>query len=101
MEKEDSLSGILRAARPEYSLPAGFPGAVWRRIRQTPSSPVTSSPSWLERLAEWWLRPRLALLLAALMVGLGIVAGVIEGATAARLQARERYLTSVAPTEVR
>ncbi|WCJ60252.1 hypothetical protein NXS98_03745 [Fontisphaera persica] len=52
-------------------------------------------------MAERWLHPRFALALAAVMVGLGVFAGAVEGAKEARLQARERYLTAVAPLEVR
>lgn len=101
MENNDSLSRLLRSARPEYSLPPGFASGVWRRIRQTKPAPAEATPSWLEILAEWWLRPRFALALAAVALGLGIFTGVIEGVKSARLQARERYMTTVAPMEVR
>jgi hypothetical protein len=101
MQNDESLTKALREARPEYSLPAGFQGAVWRRIRGGKTSPTRAPVYWLEVMADWCLRPSIGLKLAALMVGLGIYAGVIEGAKAAQQQARERYLTAVAPREVR
>ncbi len=101
MQNNDSLSRMLREARPEYSLPPGFQEAVWRRIPESRMSPVQVSNHWLEILADWWLRPRFALMLVAVIVALGIFSGIIEGAKAARQEARERYLTAVVPREVR
>ncbi|HUC85167.1 MAG TPA: hypothetical protein VL970_08245 [Candidatus Acidoferrales bacterium] len=93
------LSLLLRAARPSSSLPPRFRQSVWRRIESV-DAPAPSA-SWLDALATLILRPRLAMVLAAVILLAGLAAGTLQGRQTARHEAQMSYLASVAPTAVR
>jgi hypothetical protein len=88
------LSAALRAARPRSELPPGFQAAVWRRIEK---GDVTSV-SVLERLAGWFVTPRLATALAAAVLVLAAGAGAMRGVHKGEREARDRYVASVDPS---
>lgn len=89
------LRGLLRETRAAPELPPGFERNVWRRIERT--EPLPPQRPWLEVIAAWFLRPRLALGgLAAVMI-LGAVLGTFSHAASAMDSARARYVTSVDP----
>ena len=95
------LSSLLRESRPAPGLPPRFQENVWRRIEQpeTQRAPV-ASPGWIDALAVWLLKPRLALASVAALVLAGVLLGSVEGTTQARQHAQERYLAAVAPAEL-
>jgi len=96
------LHALLHEARPVPDLPPGFENAVWRRIERAEALAVERrTVNWLDRLAEWFLRPGRALASAAIMIVLGISLGIAEGATHAKDLARERYVDSVSPPSLR
>jgi hypothetical protein len=93
------LSELLREARVAPGLPPGFQQNVWRRLEaaEAPARPA----SWLEVLANLVLRPRFAMVAAAVVLLAGILAGTWEGRQVARQDARTNYLASVAPATLR
>jgi|SRR5690242_1323405 len=94
------LDTLLRANRPSPpSLPPRFQENVWRRIEDA-EAPVKSE-SWLDALATLILRPRFALVTAAVLVLTGVLFGTLEGRQAARHEAQMNYLALVAPSSVR
>jgi hypothetical protein len=96
MKAEDlQLQMLLRESRATPALPPRFQENVWRRIEdaEAPAQPA----SWLDTLAALILRPRFALVAAAVLVLVGALAGVQEGRQAARHDAQMNYLASVAP----
>ncbi|MBI5388039.1 MAG: hypothetical protein HZA90_25525 [Verrucomicrobia bacterium] len=99
LNAEDArLRTLLQRSRPAPPLPPRFREAVWRRIeRQEPRATADSPLGWLDTLAEWLLRPRLALAGAAALLVAGAVAGVFTGLTAAKHEAQARYVAAVSP----
>jgi hypothetical protein len=96
---EQKLSELMRAARPSPSLPPRFGENVWRRIEDT-EAPV-KSPTWLDTLVAFILRPRFAYAATVVLLISGILLGVHQGSQTARQEAMARYLVSVAPNSLR
>lgn len=95
LEPDDArLGALLRESRPSPSLPPRFQENVWRRIEQADAK---SAANWLDRLAGWLLRPRLAVAVAAVLVVTGLGLGWANGERLARNDAQARYLAAVAP----
>jgi hypothetical protein len=96
-EPDDArLGALLREARTTPTLPPRFQESVWRRIEHSDES-KTYSPSWLDALATWILRPQLAFALAAVLVLMGVGLGWNSGERLARSEAQARYVAAVAP----
>lgn len=93
------LSALLRRSRAMPPLPPRFQETVWRRIEDA-EAPVKSD-TWLEALAALVLRPRFALVTAALLVMAGAVLGARAGDRMARQDAQAQYLSAVAPASLR
>ena len=93
------LGSLLRAARVSPGLPPRFQQNVWRRIEdaEAPAKPT----SWLDALAAFILRPRLAFAATAALVLAGVLLGAVEGAQTARHDAQARYVAAVAPNSLR
>ena len=91
------LRALLRESRLAPELPPGFQDAVWRRLERA----QTPSANWLDALAAWFLRPRLAFATATAMLLLGISLGIAQGASHADELAKARYLDSVSPPALR
>jgi hypothetical protein len=89
------LSALLRQSRPSPSLPLRFQENVWRRIEDSEAS--VKSDAWLDALAALVLRPRFALIAAAVLVMAGALLGVREGDRTAQIDAQAQYMTAVAP----
>ncbi|HEY5043244.1 MAG TPA: hypothetical protein VIK53_14725 [Verrucomicrobiae bacterium] len=96
---DPQISALLREARVSPALPPRFQQNVWRRIENA-EAPARSA-SWLDALAAWVLRPRLAFATAAVLLFAGILLGVREGSQSARHEAQARYLAEVAPATLR
>jgi hypothetical protein len=90
---DEKLGALLHAARPTADLPPGFQNAVWRRIEKADQR----SLGFVERLAGWLLRPRLATAALAAVVFLAAGAGVLRGIQTGEREARDRYVASVDP----
>ena len=91
------LRALLRESRLAPELPPGFQDAVWRRLERA----AAPAANWLDALAAWFLRPRLAFATAAAMLLLGISLGIAQGASHADELAKARYLDSVSPPALR
>jgi hypothetical protein len=91
------LRALLRESRLAPELPPGFQDAVWRRLERAEAP----AANWLDALAAWFLRPRLAFATAAAMLLLGISLGIAQGASHADELAKARYLDSVSPPALR
>lgn len=99
---ETKLRAFLRESRPAPPLPLRFPQAVWRRIeREERDSPSASWLAWLDQFADRLLRPRMALAGITALIVIGLFAGALSGIGAVKRTAQERYLTAVAPNQVR
>src|ERR1035438_5687628 len=81
------LRALLRESRLAPELPPGFQDAVWRRL----GGAEAPAANWLDALAAWFLRPRLAFATAAAMLLLGISLGIAQGASHADELAKARY----------
>ena len=92
------LGALLREARVSPALPPRFQENVWHRIENA-EAPVKPA-SWLDTLADWILRPRLAIAATAALVLAGVLMGTVEGAQTARHAAQARYVASVAPNSL-
>lgn len=100
--EDGRLRELLQAARPTPILPPRFQENVWHRIEAADnSSGTTPAGHWLDALAIWLLRPRLAFALAAALVLTGLGLGWSKGEQLARDQAQQRYLAAVAPNALR
>ena len=97
LERDRALSALLRESCPSPPLPPGFQQAVWRRTERAKTARAAWPWDFLARLAESFVRPRLALASLSAMLVLGIFAGAWQGQDHANTAARERYLASVAP----
>ena len=91
---DEKLGKMLRAARPTAELPPGFQNRVWRRIER---GDQTAVGIW-ERLAGWFLTPRLAAAGLAAVVLLAAGAGAMRGIRTGERDARDRYVASVDPS---
>jgi hypothetical protein len=96
---DPKLSALLRESRLSPALPPRFQQNVWRRI-ETAEAPVKSE-SWLDALAALILRPKFAFVTVAVLLGVGIVFGTMDGSQAARHDAQARYIAAVAPNSLR
>lgn len=96
------LSALLRESRVAPALPPRFQEGVWRRIEdaETAARPV-GNVVWLQVLAGWVLRPKLAFATAAALVLAGVLLGARDGMETARHDAQARYLAAVAPNALR
>jgi hypothetical protein len=95
------LHALLHASRPLPELPAGFHGAVWRRIKCSPSRNRSASPvEWLDIAAAWLVRPRFALAGIAVLLVVGASIGLAQGNSLANELAKQRYIASVGPHPV-
>jgi hypothetical protein len=100
--EDRELRELLRQSRPAPPLPRGFEDAVWRRIAaQDRLASGRGFLAWLDGLAEWVLRPRLVLVGITALVMAGAFWGTVDGLSTAKLNARTRYLSAVAPFVVR
>jgi hypothetical protein len=96
------LRQLLRESRTSPSLAPRFAEGVWRCIERAETRDTTSQGlSWLDAVAGWVLRPRLAFAVAALLVVAGVGLGWRDGAQHVRQQAQARYLAAVAPNPLR
>jgi hypothetical protein len=91
---DEKLERLVRAARPSVELPPGFQSSVWRRIEEGQMPAV----GILERLAGWFLTPRLATAGLAALVILAAGAGAVHGMRTGEREARDRYVASVDPS---
>ena len=89
-----SLRALVRESRPAPGLPPGFQTAVWRRIE---NAAAASQTHWLDALAGWLFRPRLAVAGLAAVMLLGVASGAFTTMRAERLNAPARYAASVDP----
>ena len=100
--EDRELREWLRQSRAKPPLPPGFEDGVWRRLAvQDRPAAGPAFPAWLDGMVEWLLRPRLALAGITALVMTGALWGTVDGLNAAKLQARARYLSAVAPAAVR
>lgn len=97
LPEDRTLRALLRGSRPAPSLPPRFEENVWRRIEQAESA----AASWLDAVARWLMRPRLALAAVAVVAVVGIGLGWRDGQELAHHSAQARYLTAVAPNSLR
>jgi len=97
LPEDETLRALLREARPAPSLPPRFEENVWRRIERAEAADA----SWLDVVARWLMRPRLALAAVAVVAILGLGLGWQDGYQLARHDAQIRYLAAVAPSSLR
>jgi hypothetical protein len=97
--EDPNLRALLRENRPAPAFPPGFENAVWRRIELAEAR--SQETNWLEALAAWLLRPRLAVAAALALVVAGASLGVAQGSRSADELAKARYLNSISPPELR
>jgi hypothetical protein len=91
---DERLGTLLRSARPMAELRPGFQDAVWRRLENGERLPA----GILERIAGWFLTPRLATAGLAAVLLLAGGAGAMRGMRTGERDARERYVASVDPS---
>ena len=96
---DSKLTALLRDARPTPALPPRFRQNVWRRIEDAEAP--AKLESWLDALAALILRPRFAVAAAAILLLLGVFAGITEGRQLAQHDAQMNYLAIVAPHAAR
>jgi hypothetical protein len=94
---ELKLDELLRRARPEVRLPAGFAAGVWRRIEAVDASIGFTGEPWWMRLVALWLEPRRALTTLLVVCVLGMATGLVQGWQQSERLARERYVARVSP----
>ena len=96
LPEDEPLRALLRGSRSAPSLPPRFEENVWRRIEQAESADA----SWLDAVARWLMRPRLALAAVAVVAVVGIGTGWRDGHQLAHQDAQARYLAVVAPNSL-
>ena len=102
LNPEDAkLRGLLCRSRVAPALPPRFQEGVWRRIESAEAAKGAARRNWLDSLAQWLLRPKLALVGAVALILMGSFMGVREGAQSARHEAQARYVAAVAPNLLR
>lgn len=95
LEPDDARLGtLLRESRSSPSLPLRFRENVWKRIERVEAK---AQANWLDVLACWLMRPRLAFAVAAVLVLTGLGLGWNNGERLARNDAQARYLSAVVP----
>jgi len=103
-EKDKALSALLRAWKPDASLPPRFQEAVWNRISCAEAAPTFSLWQALASRIETALRrPALAFsyVTVLLFAGLGVGYWQGEGKTAqAASEWRARYVQTVDPYQM-
>lgn len=95
------LRAMLRQSLPAAPLPPRFQQEVWRRIERAEAGHSVEKRNWLDLIASWIVRPKLAFASAAVLVLMGALLGVREGFQTARHDAQTRYLAAVAPDVLR
>jgi len=99
---EAKFGALLRESRVSPPLPPRFQKNVWRRIETSVENDVpVADGNWMDVLAGWVLRPRLAFAVAAVFVLAGVGLGWTKGMQLAQHEAHERYLAAVAPNSLR
>ena len=99
---DEKLRTLLRGARPVVTLPPHFQENVWRRIERANASERSGvGATWLDTLAVWILRPRLAFAFAAVLLLTGLGLGWGQGQRLAQDDAQARYVAAVAPNHLR
>jgi hypothetical protein len=91
---DEKLSGLLKTTRPVGELSPGFQNCVWQRIERLEQKPE----SMLDRLASWFLVPRVAFGTLAAVILLAATLGAVHGASTGAIEARNRYIASVDPS---
>jgi hypothetical protein len=91
------LRALLHESRQAVALPPRFQEHVWRRIEHADASQSVERQNWVDLVAIWLTRPKLAFAAVAVLVLMGALLGVREGVQTARHEAQTRYLTAVAP----
>ena len=99
--EDEKLGRLLLESRTAPPLPPRFQDNVWRRIEAAEAPRALKSPAWLDVLAVWVLRPRLALAGVTALILAGVFLGVRDGAQLARRDAQAHYLAAVAPHPLR
>jgi len=99
--EDEKLGRLLRESRAAPPLPPRFQDDVWRRIEAAEAPRALKSPAWLDALAGWVLRPRLALAGVAALILAGAFLGARDGAELARRDSQAHYLAAVAPNTLR
>jgi hypothetical protein len=96
------LAALLRESRAAPSLPPRFQENVWRRIeRANATERPAVGATWLDSLAVWILRPRLAFAFATVLLLTGLSLGWSQGQKLAQDDAQARYVAAVAPNLLR
>lgn len=95
--EDKKLKSLLDEARPVPDLPPRFQENVWRRIESAEAGKISGAANWLDALAGWLMRPRLAFALAAVLLFAGSSVGWIKGQQLGRHEAQARYVEAVAP----
>jgi hypothetical protein len=92
------LRALLRESRATPELPPRFQENVWRRIEKAESARATAPVGgWVNVVAGWLVRPRLAFATATMLVLVGVGLGLNNGVQQARAEAQARYVAAVAP----
>lgn len=96
--EETKLRELLRHSRPNAELPPRFQENVWHRIEKAESA-GTPAPAggWVNAVAGWLVRPRLAFATATMLVLVGVGLGLHNGVQQAQAEAQARYVAAVAP----
>ncbi len=95
---DERLRNLLREARPVADPAPGFRSAVWRRVERAELAGQAVGPvPWLDRVAAWLLRPRLALASTVALVLIGASLGARDGIHRSSQAAQAKYLAAVSP----
>jgi hypothetical protein len=99
--EDEELQSLLREVRPAPALPPRFAENVWRRIEAGERNSTSVESGWLQGLAGWLLKPKLALALATVVVLAGVGMGWNVAQHQVQAEAQARYLAAVAPNSLR
>src|SRR5690349_19302520 len=94
--EDENLKSLLHGAQPTPALPPRFQEDVWRRIESAKAEEIPAAVNWLDVLATWTLKPRLAFAVAAVLLLTGTGLGWSRGQQLAQHEAQARYVASVA-----